>query len=263
VWLYDIPVWLALPAFMAGFVLLSWAVVLVLRRWVLRVSEGNAEWDRVLGYAMATYGIFYGITIGLIAVSVYENFMHVDEIVLHETSSLAVLYRDASGFPSPTSEELQELIRSYTRFVISDDWPLQQQGIVPGETVDDVTRIQNVIFSFQPSSPAEISLQSHTIEQFNEFVEARRARIGETELALPGLLWLVLAVGALMNAVLVGLIEVRNLRVHLIMSGIIAAFVALLIYAILSLDHPYAGAVNVSSEEFRILLEGLLAPGGG
>ena len=259
-WIYDVPVWLALPVFMAGFVLLSWGIVLVLRRWVLRVSESNAEWDRVLGYAMATYGIFYGITIGLIAVSVYENFMQVDDIVLHETSTLAVLYRDASGFPSPTADELQELIRSYTRLVITDDWPLQHEGIVPGDTIDDVTRIQNVIFSFQPSTPAEVTLQSHTIEEFNSFVEARRARIGETKLALPALLWVVLAVGAVINAALIGLIEVRNLRVHLIMAGLIAAFVALLIYTILSLDHPYAGAVNVSPEEFQILLDGVLAP---
>ncbi len=105
-----------------------------------------------------------------------------------------------------------------------------------------------------------LTLQSHTIEEFNSFVEARRARIGEAKLALPALLWVVLAVGAVINSALIGLIEVRNLRVHLIMAGLIAAFVALLISTILSLDHPYAGAVNISPEEFQILLDGVLAP---
>lgn len=258
-WFYDLPVWLALPAFVLAFLLLSWAILLVLRRWVLRVSEGSVEWDRILGYAMAVYGVFYGVTLALIAAGAYENFMDVDTLVLHESSSLAVLYRDASGFPAPTADELHELLRQYAHFVIDNDWPTQAQGIVPEDSVEQVTRIQDVIFSFQPSTTAESNIQMQTIAQFNDFVEARRSRIAATTLALPGMMWIVVGVGALLNAVLVSLIEVRNLRVHMIMAGLIAVFVGLLIFTIAGFDHPYSGSITITPEYFQDLVDGILA----
>ncbi|AXH35035.1 DUF4239 domain-containing protein [Humibacter sp. BT305] len=258
-WFYDMPVWLSLPGFVLGFLLLSWAILLVLRRWVLRVSKGNAEWDRILGYAMATYGVFYGVTVALIAAGAYANFTSVDTLVLHESSSLAVLYRDASGFPAPAAEDLHTAIRDYTRFVIETDWPQQAQGIVPEDSADEVSRIQTVLFAFEPSTQAQASLQQEAIAQFNDFVEARRSRISATTLALPGMMWIVVGVGAILNAVLVGLIEVRNLRVHIIMSGLIAVFVALLIYTIAGFDHPYSGAINITPEYYEDLLQGVLA----
>ena len=256
---YDLPVWLSLPAFVVAFLALSWAILLVLRRWVLRVSHGNLEWDRILGYAMATYGVFYGVTVALIAAGAYANFTQVDSLVLHESSSLAALYRDASGFPEPFGGQMHDHIREYAHFVINTDWPLQAQGIVPEDSVDEVSRIQDVLFGFEPTTTAQASLQQEAIAQFNDFIEARRSRIAATELALPTMMWIVVGVGAVLNAVLVGLIEVRNLRVHLIMSGLIAVFVALLIFTIAGFDHPYSGAISITPEYFQDLLDGVLS----
>jgi len=90
-------------------------------------------------------------------------------------------------------------------------------------------------------------------------VENRRDRIALTHLALPSVLWIVLAVGAVLNAVLIGLIEVRSLRVHLLMSSMLALFVALLLYAIAGFDHAYAGPIAVTPEYFEDLLRGLFA----
>jgi len=62
---------------------------------------------------------------------------------------------------------------------------------------------------------------------------------------------------AVLNAILLGLIEVRNLRVHLLMSSMLALFVALLLYAIAGFDHAYAGPIAVTPEYFEDLLRGL------
>lgn len=262
-WIYTIPLWIGLPAFVLIFVTVSWGIVLALRSWVLRTSAGNGEWDRVLGYAVAVYGVFYGVTLAMIAAGAYANFSEVDSIVLDESSSIAVLYRDASGFPDPVRDELQSALVEYTREVVESDWPLQVAGEAPEETVDEVTRFQEALFAFEPETRSQTSLHNQTIEAFNTFVGDRRSRIAISELALPGVLWIVLAVGAALNAVLIGLIEVRSLRVHLIMSGLIAVFVALVIYAIANFDHAYAGPVAVGPGYFEQLLDGLLRDGSG
>ncbi|SDG72588.1 Protein of unknown function [Microbacterium pygmaeum] len=257
-WLYALPMWVGLPLFIAFVVAGSWLILLSLRRWVRRTSRGSGEWDRILGYAVAVYGVFYGVTLALIASASYADFSDVDAIVLQESSSVAVLYRDASGFPEPERGELQTLLTDYTSRVIEVEWPAQSSGDLPNETTDEVDKIERLLFGFQPQTEAESNVQEETIDAFNQFVADRRARVAVTELQLPGVLWIVLTVGAVLNAVLLGLIEARSLRVHLAMSGLIAVFVAMLIFAIAGFDRPYSGSISVEPTYFIELRDGLL-----
>ena len=65
-------------------------------------------------------------------------------------------------------------------------------------------------------------------------------------------------VGAFLNALMIALVESRSRRIHLIMSGIIAMFVAMLIFTTATIDHPYSGAVSVTSEPYLDLYEDVL-----
>lgn len=259
---YDGPIWVALPAFVLVFLAASWAILLAVRPWVKRVSANHEEWDRVLGYAMQSYGVFYGILLALIAVSVYENFQRVSGVVLDEASALGTFYRAISSYPPPYGPDLQEQLKLYMQNVISVDWPLQARDIIPDEGNDQVARMQTLLFAYEPATTGGQALHNQTIGLFFDFVEARRARLDETKLALPPLLWVLVAVGAGLNALMLALVEARNLRVHLIMSGIIAVFVALLLFVTAAMDHPYSGFVSVTPEPFQNLLE-QLTPGGG
>ena len=107
------------------------------------------------------------------------------------------------------------------------DWPLQGRDIIPAEGNAQVDSIQSILFAYEPSTSGGQALHNQTVGLFFDFVEARRARLDETKLALPPLLWVLVAVGAALNALMLALVEARNLRVHLIMSGLIAVFVAL------------------------------------
>jgi uncharacterized Tic20 family protein len=72
---------------------------------------------------------------------------------------------------------------------------------------------------FVPGDAREINVQAQTLQSFEAFVGQRRERVEVTDLGLPSILWTVLWVGALLNAILLSLIQVRNLRIHLIMAG--------------------------------------------
>ena len=257
-WLYEVPIAIALPLFVALFVGVSLLVVLALRKWVPREGDSAPEWDRVLGYAMASYGVLYGVTLALIAAASYENYRGVEQIVLEETSAISVLYRDASGFPEPTSTELQALLIEYTDNVINVDWVRQAGGVIPSHTSAQVTEIEQVLFSFEPANQSESNLHGATINAFNQFLGDRGARIGATAQEIPPILWLVLYLGALINAVLIGLVEVGRLRIHLIMAGLVAAFVGIVIFSIASFDHIYMGEVAVDTTLFEELKVSLL-----
>jgi hypothetical protein len=259
-WFYGLPAPVSLPLFVGAFVVVSLAIVIALRPIVRRLAGDHEEWDRVLGYAIASFGLFYGILLALVAVSVYTNFTTVHADVLSETSNLAALYRDTSGFPADQAAPMQQDLRDYVHLVIAQDWPLQQRGVVPDDGTSAVHAFQQHLFALDPRTPGDQALLSQTIQQFNEFVAARRDRVTDTTLALPDLLWGVLWTGAAINAVLLGLIQVRRATIHIVMAGLIAVYVGLLIYEIASMDHPYSGAIAIGPDDFRLLLTQVMAP---
>jgi len=255
--LMDAPLWLGMTLFCVGFVALSCGILLALRRWVARVAKDRSEWDRVLSYAVGAYGVFYGVTLALIAAASYSTYADVDQVALDESSSIAVLYRSAEDFPEPQREQLRAAIVTYTTNVVEQDWPQQARLIEPVSGDADVTAIQRAITGFVPNDAREINVQAQTLQSFETFVGQRRQRIEVTDLGLPSILWTVLWVGALLNAILLSLIQVRDLRIHLIMAGLIAVFVALLLYAIAGFDRPYSGPISVTPAYYQSLLDGL------
>ena len=255
---YELPTWIAMPTFMLVFLGLSWLILLGVRPFVTRAAASNPDWDRVLGYAMSSFGLFYGILLALIAVSVYENFQRVNGISLDEVSTIATLYRNFDAYPGAVGTDLQTRLQEFTLAVVTVDWPLQEAGVKPIAGDAAVDAMQATLFAFEPSGISESTVHNQTLALFDRFVDVRRDRIDETELALPGLLWAVVGVGAFLNALMIGLVESRSRRIHLIMSGIIALFVAMLIFTTATIDHPYAGAVSVTSEPYLDLYEDVL-----
>jgi hypothetical protein len=142
--------------------------------------------------------------------------------------------------------------------VVTVDWPLQAEGIKPTAGDAEIDAMQQIIFTHEPSTLAAQTVHNQTISVFDRFVDVRRDRIDETELALPGLLWAVVGVGAFLNALMIALVESKSRRIHLIMSGIIAVFVAMLIFTTATIDHPYSGAVSVTPEPYMDLYEEVL-----
>ncbi|MCU1422568.1 MAG: hypothetical protein JWN36_2219 [Microbacteriaceae bacterium] len=258
-WLYNAPVWLTLPLFVIAYVGVSLGLLLLVRPWVRRVAVDREEWDRVLGYSMTTYGLFYGILLALVAVAVYQNYVSVHDVVLNEASALGSLYRISSTFPQPLAGHLQSELHSYAQHVISVDWPLQRQDVIPAEGTMQVTRFQQALYSYNPVSRGDQAQYSQALLSFDTFVEARRQRLNETTLAIPGLLWVLIWVGAAVNAFMIALIKVKRVRVHLMMAGLIAVYVGLLIYVTAAMDHPYSGPISIGPDDFRSLIDQLMS----
>ena len=73
-WFYNTSIFITVPVFVGGFVIISCAVVLGLRPVVQRRVDDPKEWDHALGHVIETFGVIFGILLALVAVSVYENF---------------------------------------------------------------------------------------------------------------------------------------------------------------------------------------------
>ena len=97
-WFYDTSIWITLPLFVGGFVLLSCLAVLWLRPVVRRLVDSPSEWDRALAHVIGTFGVFFGILLALVALSVYDNFAETRTATLREAAAhVLALHPDAGA----------------------------------------------------------------------------------------------------------------------------------------------------------------------
>ena len=257
--LFDLPLILSGPLLIAILV----GVALVGLNWFRKHQLPGlrfGDYDVEFGAAMlASIMVFYGLATALTAVQVWENYGKVREVTEQEASSLATLYRNVSYYPEPLRSTMREEIRAYTHQIIHESWPLQRRGKVPNEGVKFMDRLQPLIVGFEPVTEAQKGLALETLASYDRMMEARRMRLASVERGLPGILWLVIVLGAFISLVSSLYFPVRDERVHRIQVGLLAGFIGLVIFMMLALDRPYRGDLGLRPRPYELLYEQLMA----
>lgn len=234
-------------------------LVLVRRYLVPRLHYHDGANDAVSGTVQAI-GVFYGITVGLIAVGVWNTNSNASDLVSREAAAIGSLYRDVSGYPSPLRDQLRSQLRDYTLFVINDAWPAQQQG--RGQTVSSGVRIlddfQSELYSFQPANMSQFALHSETLRAYNTLIEYRRLRIDAVGGGLSTVMWAVIWVGAAISIGVAYFFNIPDLKLHGILIVLMGGFLAMVLFMIVINDKPFYGPFSISSDPYKLILHNLM-----
>jgi hypothetical protein len=258
IWAYEMsPLQLALMM-VAGIEAVSLICLLLTRRFILPHLHFHDGINDAISGTVQTIGVFYGITVGLIAVGVWNTNSNASDLVSREAASIGSLYRDVSGYPAPVRDRLQLALRKYTHFVIEQTWPAQKEGrILDGGTLilDD---FQSTLYTFEPTTAGQGALHSETLSAYNKLVEYRRLRIDAVGGGLSGVMWWVIWIGAAISIGVAYVYKIEDLKIHVALVALMAGFLAIVLFMIVINDKPFFGHVSISSEPYRLILEKLM-----
>jgi uncharacterized protein DUF4239 len=250
-WVYDLSPWQLLLLFVGASICACWILIQLCRPLMVRWFRNDHESrNGVIDILVAGTGLFYGLLLGLIAVGAYTNYSNADDAATHEANAAGVLYRDVSNFPEPQRSALRSDIIRYIDVVINDEFPSAHQGKVVAAASPVATKIHSEIASFSPTDFAGNALGNETFRQFANFVDERNQRLNQMTPGLPGTLWFVLVVGAIINLALIAMLGINNVGAHLALSGLIAVFLGLMLFLIADLDHPFLGQYSITPDAF-------------
>lgn len=258
-WVYDLPNWEFCLLTILVFVAFGVAFLLPTRAWVRRQHLVNHSHNDIVGYYLAAVTVFYGITLGLVAVGTWTTFSAVSDKVDHEAEVVGSFFRDTTGYPAAVRDPMEADLKDYLRYVIGPGWALQRQGIVPTGSAIFLTRIQDRLLAYEPPTIGQQVLHAEAFHQFNELVEARRARLDAVTVGLPGALWALVVVGALISIVVTLFFDTQSLRVHLWMTVLISTLLGLMVFLIGTLDNPFRGKVAVGPASLAMVYHQITA----
>ena len=251
---YHFPHWLLAVLLICVIELFSLGGLLLTRRFILpRIHFHEGVNDAVSG-TVQSIGVFYGITIGLIAVGAWTSYQNDLNLVSQEAADIAVLYRDVHAYPEPIRTQLQTSLVTYTKNIIDVVWPSQQKGQIneSNDTVLDI--IQATLLSYEPTTESQKVMQAEALNAFNDVVNARRLRIDAVNSEISSAMWSVIWIGAVITVIVGFFFDIEDPKLHMVLTGLTAAFIGIVLFVIVINSRPYVGRFSIQPDSYRLIL---------
>jgi Ca2+/Na+ antiporter len=234
------------------FVLASVGGLVLVQRFVS--TEVRKQHNDVAGFIYAVVGIAFAVLLGLVVIASWEQFQMARNTTEREASELAELFWLGHRLPEAEGHHLQELTRSYARVVVDEEWPLMAHGESSPQAWALIDDIRLTVQNLDPDTEAEQVLYDQGLERVHDLADARRDRLLEAREGIPGILWVVLVVGAIVTIGFTYLFGMDDTTTHTLMVALLALVIGLILFTIGSLEYPFSGDIRLGPDAFELVL---------
>ena len=211
--------------------------------------------NEVAGFKFATLGVVYAVLLGLAVIAVWEKFSAAHDATAREAGALAAMYRLSAGIAPPGDKAIRDVLTAYGRAAIDNGWPAMTAGEESPESRIALDKLYTAILALPIAGERDAVLLETMLGRVNEITDARRERLALSEGVVPNVIWLVLFTGAIMVLGFTFFFGLQNLRVQMLMTGMLAVVIFLALFVALSISHPFTGPVAVSAEPIELVVE--------
>jgi len=140
----------------------------------------------------------------------------------------------------------------YVHYVVDDEYPAMEQ-------MKPLTAASRTDFDDVFRQVEKLNAHDPRIEQMftalNELATCRSLRQLDASSEIPSEIWTPLILGGIIILLFSMLIDVESRRLHILLNSLLGAFIGLVIYLVIILDHPFSGQIKIEPNEYRTILQ--------
>jgi hypothetical protein len=251
-----------MPAWLLGILLvattlgLSIGGLLVVRRLV--APEKLEPHHDVAAALLSVVGVAYGVLLAFSVFLVWSNYAQVQATASIEADAISKMKRLSTNWEADTRRPLENGLNRYGRYVVDTEW----YGLADGLSPVEGQRLFDALFqdmrSIDPQNDRGSDVFSSMLSVYQDMADARRARVLALQSSVPAVAWVALIGGSVATIVFTYFFGLKNLRLQILMTGILATTIALNLLLIIALDRPFGTAriPPYAFEELRLPLAG-------
>ena len=222
---------------------------------IMRMVFGTGpDFNQNLAFGASGFNLFYGLLLGLLTVSAYQNSEKVRQAIQAEALAIGGLYADMETYPEPIRSDMREMLRDYTLYTIHRDWPSHRQGTFLDGGANRADAMRQRLAEFEPQSAGQTIVHEGVVKGFRDFDGARQQRLAGVITEIPDVLWYAVLVGAAVNVLLLCLLKMRP-HTQFMVGTITSFFLGVILFVIVTLDDPLRGAAGLQPTPFDLLWE--------
>jgi hypothetical protein len=258
--IYGVPTWVMGVTVVALVVAVSLVGLVVTHR--LFHFELRRRHNEFAGFTSALVGVVFAVLLAFIAVAAWESFNKAGDIAQKEASLAGDLWRDAFAMPEPIKTQLLGHMHDYVEVALTREWPAMAQGAPFGdEGWAPLFKFHQALTGIHTNDPMQVAMITEALTRLNSLYDARRERLLAAKDHIDPTVWAVVLFGTFITIAFTYLFGMESFRIHLLMTGTLAATLALVVVLILAFDYPFRGEVQVTPDGFRNVAHNMQAAG--
>jgi hypothetical protein len=211
--------------------------------------------NEVAGFKYAVIGVLYAVLLAFVVVITWERFYDAEKALAAEAGTAATIFRLSGGLDETSAARLRANMAAYLQSVLADDWPAMAGGRSSPVTTRVLSDLYEELVHYRPADLHDADMQKDLLSELDQMTRARRERLVMAEGTVPNVIWFVIFLGAALTIVFSFFFGIRNVLVQSLMTGVLAAIIFSAILVVVAIDRPYTGAVTVSKDSIRSVLE--------
>lgn len=232
------------------FVLFSTGLTLLFKRYG-RINIRHSD-NGGLGDVFVAITAIYGLLMGFVVFLVWDSFNTAQTNADREGSLARSLYRDIYYYPdSAKIAPLMSAYIDYVHYVIEYEYS-HMEKIQPTSSEDRYAFSK--VFSTIERDKSNDYRMEEIFKTLNELATYRSLRQLDAVNNIPYPIWMTLMLGGILIIGFATVLEFKNLNLHLIINGLLGAFIGLLVYIIVLLDYPFTGSISIKPEAYQQIL---------
>jgi uncharacterized membrane protein YeiB len=225
---------------------------LVRRLVPLTLFESHSQATDTIHQAIA---MVYGVAVGFAILLVWQQLDTAEATTQREASNVEAIYRLAEQLPESDRSQVQELTQSYAQIVVEEEWPLLAHGQASSHAQNTLDELRGNIQEFEPQTMAELALYTQMLTKIDELDENRELRLLQSQEGVPPLVWVVLVITGIITVAFAYLFGAEAPRMHMLRVTALTVVVALSLYTVHFIEHPFVGDVQVGPQAFEMVLD--------
>jgi Protein of unknown function (DUF4239) len=222
--------------------------------WLLRrfwPSSQRRDHNDIIGWQVSVLGTTYAVIMGFMLYAVWTDFNSAQMNADAEANALVNVYRIAEALPAEQREQIQKLSRDYADAMVFEEWPAMHKGKLSPATHLIVQQLWTTTMQSKPANLSEQTSLDHVLTELTTMTQYRRLRQLQSQSKLPGILWTVLVIGAVLTTLSACLFGTENFKLHAVQVFSLSFLLSLALVAIADIDRPFRGTVHVTPLGFE------------
>ena len=252
--LSNVPSWLVL----LGLVVLVAGGALLVQTYVrhrfprLKGDEHNDA----IRFAFGVVGFVFAFFTGFVVSAMWGQINVADDRTRTEGAVAMQMARDLTVFDKADSDRIRQSLVEYERAAVAQ-WPIAASGHSSPEADNALTRLYTAYEQVQPRTDIQKTFLGASFTNLDKISQARTERVfqARTDTGPPWSLW---AVIFLTSGLLIGCAIVYGVEkpaIHYAMVATVGVLVAVNLFLVLELSHPFIGKIATSPEPLRDVIQ--------
>jgi hypothetical protein len=224
----------------------------VRKKYPTEVLKENHE---VAAIIFNAFGLFYGVMVAFVVFITWSGYDDATKNLEMEASEIDDIFHITKSFPDPAGKMIQQALTDYVSSVQSDELIRMSQGQISLHSASTLPKLMTTFYQMDEKSIPNRELYAETLKRLNDLAQYRRLRIFAGNDTVPLAVWLVLLVGGVFTVSYTFFFGMKNIRAQYVIATTLTVTIALILFLIFVLDHPFTGTSRVSTEPLKEVME--------